>query len=54
MKHIHIAAFDVLLGDRHALDLDVTPYAISEINFAPLITLPANLKKVVDHHVHNS
>lgn len=54
LKKVALVALDVMVGDRRALGLRRTPYAVSELNFAPLITLPANLEKVAQHYVSNS
>lgn len=46
-QEITMAALDVML--HNSCEHGWT-YAISELNFAPLVTLPANLKKMCDHY----
>lgn len=43
-QHADFLGIDVLVGDRHALGLRRTPYAICEVNFAPALVIPDNVE----------
>ena len=42
IKHAHLVAADILLGDGN-------DFVVTEINFAPALTIESNLQKVVQH-----